>query len=878
MRIRVGQLSLFALPLGVFFFFRFSFGCRPSFAVLRPSELQQDAIDFFLTSLRREAHTGFCPSYTINNNVSRQFLEGASLPFLRWDNHIPIVSLSLNNRQVDVRLDARRGSALRVFAAVAVRRNWATVVLITDKGADDIDEMNLLALDESLSVGLIVSAETVNATDSRRLERLADVIVKNHDAAVVSCSTTNCYNTFLSIVRHSPNAENFVFMTNEATTQKLSLDTARGVADASHVVVVGIRKAYVDYELFERVETKVASMHDCSSLFDVGCPLARERELENVINLFEAVELAVSYHEHRKTWASGKEKEIHLFSRAAVVTFDNIPKKLHTTYDVLEHRPTNRPLLKKIGFFHDGQLALSSPDDQLPLDRKRRHSASRRPPNWPDFCPPATVNEKTGKYHFNITTIEERPFLIKSNETGQIHLTGFLVDFVKEMASQMNFDYTMTLVPDDKYGNVKEENGTLQAVGMIEQILECKTHLAVSAMAITASRAAYVSFTKPWMDYGLSLYRRKPTPEKPRLFAFLDPFDSTLWYTIIGMLFGIAILMVIVHHISPFSRLNAMKTAPATHHHSPRQPHHNHSQNVFTSAWLLYVTAMQQEPDYIGFLSGKLLLGGWFLFCLIAISTYTANLAAFLTFQRIPDGISSVDDLATQTKTAYGTVRDTAVEEFFKTSQIDTYKRMGQYMTDQPDEAMTDSADEAVKRVHEKDYIFIWDSPILEYFATQAPCETEVIGRTFNQKGYGIAMPFGMPYLENFTLTVLKMRDQGKIDTIAREWLNHGDCVSESAVLDAASDAGRVGIEHMKGVLLLLGVTSGIALIVASLERLVWWLTSGRKVGARNLSEPSAAQRAAGAEREAYMLNGGSSTFVNNGHARVRDLEAVSQI
>ena len=31
MRIRVGQLSLFALPLGVFFFFRFSFGCRPSF-------------------------------------------------------------------------------------------------------------------------------------------------------------------------------------------------------------------------------------------------------------------------------------------------------------------------------------------------------------------------------------------------------------------------------------------------------------------------------------------------------------------------------------------------------------------------------------------------------------------------------------------------------------------------------------------------------------------------------------------------------------------------------------------------------------------------------------------------------------------------------
>ena len=70
-----------------------------------------------------------------------------------------------------------------------------------------------------------------------------------------------------------------IFEFDVSLSSQLSLDTARGVADASHVVVVGIRKAYVDYELFERVETKVASMHDCSSLFDVGCPLAREREL-----------------------------------------------------------------------------------------------------------------------------------------------------------------------------------------------------------------------------------------------------------------------------------------------------------------------------------------------------------------------------------------------------------------------------------------------------------------------------------------------------------------------------------------------------------------------------------------------------------------------
>lgn len=51
---------------------------------------------------------------------------------------------------------------------------------------------------------------------------------------------------------------------------------------------------------------------------------------------------------------------------------------------------------------------------------------------------------------------------------------------------------------------------------------------------------------------------------------------------------------------------------------------------------------------------------------MIIISSYTANLAAFLTVERMESPIDSADDLAKQTKIEYGAVKDGATMTFFK--------------------------------------------------------------------------------------------------------------------------------------------------------------------------------------------------------------------
>lgn len=58
----------------------------------------------------------------------------------------------------------------------------------------------------------------------------------------------------------------------------------------------------------------------------------------------------------------------------------------------------------------------------------------------------------------------------------------------------------------------------------------------------------------------------------------------------------------------------------------------------------------------------------WWFFTLIMISSYTANLAAFLTMERMDAPISGVEDLASQNKIKYGALTGGSTANFFRVS------------------------------------------------------------------------------------------------------------------------------------------------------------------------------------------------------------------
>ena len=65
-------------------------------------------------------------------------------------------------------------------------------------------------------------------------------------------------------------------------------------------------------------------------------------------------------------------------------------------------------------------------------------------------------------------------------------------------------------------------------------------------------------------------------------------------------------------------------------------------------------------------MSGRIVGSVWWFFTLIIISSYTANLAAFLTVERMNTPIDSAEDLAKQTSIQYGTYAGGTTSDFFR--------------------------------------------------------------------------------------------------------------------------------------------------------------------------------------------------------------------
>ena len=101
--------------------------------------------------------------------------------------------------------------------------------------------------------------------------------------------------------------------------------------------------------------------------------------------------------------------------------------------------------------------------------------------------------------------------------------------------------------------------------------------------------------------------------------------------------------------VSAVTRLSVESVTQRT-----EQPWFGHFQGLFVSSFLPGSELMPKA------LSTRIIGGIWWFFTLIIISSYTANLAAFLTVERMESPIDSADDLAKQTKIEYGAVKDGA--------------------------------------------------------------------------------------------------------------------------------------------------------------------------------------------------------------------------
>nr|XP_057902812.1 glutamate receptor ionotropic, kainate 5-like isoform X2 [Doryrhamphus excisus] len=412
-----------------------------------------------------------------------------------------------------------------------------------------------------------------------------------------------------------------------------------------------------------------------------------------------------------------------------------------------------------------------------------------------------------------VTTILENPYVMRKSNfqdyLGNEQYEGFCVDLLRELADIFKFSFTIKLVDDGLYG-APDPNGSW--TGMVGELINRKADLAVAGFTITSEREKVIDFSKPFMTLGISILYRVHLGRKPGYFSFLDPFSPAVWLFILFAYLAVSCILFLAARLSPGEWYDQHACPWA------RQDVLENQYTLGNSLWFPVGGFMQQGSEVTPrALSTRCVSGVWWAFTLIIISSYTANLAAFLTVQRMEAPIGSADDLADQTSIQYGTIHGGSTMTFFMNSRYQTYQRMWTFMHSKQPSVFVKTTEDGIARVLNSRYAFLMESTMNEYYR-RLDCNLTQIGDLLDTKGYGIGLPLGSPYRQQITLGVLQLQESNRLEVLKRRWWGGGRCPKEED-----RRATGLGMENIGGIFVVLLYGLITAVVVAIMEFV--WLT-----------------------------------------------------
>ena len=290
-------------------------------------------------------------------------------------------------------------------------------------------------------------------------------------------------------------------------------------------------------------------------------------------------------------------------------------------------------------------------------------------------------------------------------------LEGYCIELLMKLAKSMDFEYEIVPSSRNSYGK-KLADGSW--TGIVGDLISGEIDISVATLTMTTEREEVIDFVAPYFDQsGISILLRKREP-KQSIFKFMSVLKTEVWLGILAAVFIVAFLIWALDRFSPYSYHNNKEAYPE-------------GARDFTLGESLWFSLTSLTPQGGGecpkALSGRVLVAAYWLFIVLMLATFTANLAAFLTVERMQTTVQSLEELARQSRINYTVVAGSPYMEYFKNmagAEDELYKKWKEI-------TLNSTSDQTQYRV--------WDYPVREQYThilkvieQNDPVETPEIG------------------------------------------------------------------------------------------------------------------------------------------------------
>ncbi|XP_064197000.1 glutamate receptor ionotropic, NMDA 3B-like isoform X3 [Anguilla rostrata] len=423
---------------------------------------------------------------------------------------------------------------------------------------------------------------------------------------------------------------------------------------------------------------------------------------------------------------------------------------------------------------------------------------------------------------------------------------GYCIDLLEKLAEDLRFGFDLYIVGDGKYGARRADG---RWTGLVGDLLAGGADMAVTSFSINSARSRVLDFTSPFFSTSLGILVRSRDTAAP-IGAFMWPLHWSMWAGIFVALHVTALFLTLYEWKSPFGMT----------------PHGRNRVRVFSYSSALNLcyailfgrTVSSKTPKCW---TGRFLMNLWAIFCLLVLSSYTANLAAVMVGEKTFEEVSGIHDTKLHHPSQgfrFGTVHESSAEDYMKKSFPEMHEYMRRY-----NEPTTPRGVATLKTDPPQLDAFIMDKALLDYeVSIDADCKLLTVGNPFAIEGYGIGLPQNSPLTSNLSAFISRYKSDGFMDMLHDKWYKVVPCGKR---VFAVTETLQMGIQHFSGlfVLLCVGVTGALLSLagehafyrlvlphIRRRQKLRYWLHTSQKIHrALNMTYEDVKKKRANAEK-----------------------------
>ncbi|XP_064136122.1 glutamate receptor ionotropic, NMDA 3B [Loxodonta africana] len=414
---------------------------------------------------------------------------------------------------------------------------------------------------------------------------------------------------------------------------------------------------------------------------------------------------------------------------------------------------------------------------------------------------------------------------------------GYRIDLLERLAEDTPFDFELYIVGDGKHGALRDGRWT----GLVGDLLAGTAHMAVTSFSINSARSRVLDFTSPFFSTSLGILVRAHDTAAP-IGAFTWPLHWSMWLGVFAALHLVALVLTLYEWRSPYGLTPRGRNRSTVFSYS--------SALNLCYAILCGRTVSSKTPKCP---TGRFLMNLWAIFCLLVLSSYTANLAAVMVGDKTFEELSGIHDPKLHRPPPgfrVGTVRESSAETYIRKSFPETHWHMSRHgAPTTPDGVAMLTSDPPRLNA------FIMDKSLLDYeVSIDADCRLLTVGKPFAIEGYGIGLPQNSALTSKLSESISSYKSSGFMDLLHDKWYKMVPCGKR---VFAVTETLQMSIYHFSGLFVLLCLGLGSALLSSLGEhifyrlalprirrgnKLQYWLHTSQKIHRALNTEPPEGQ------------------------------------